>query len=89
MSEQCYVFLGLHFFLKNVSFHGVQLDALLADGNKDWGRVHQLVAEGIQTGIVRPLDTTIFQRDELEEAFRYMSQGKHIGKVIFQVGICI
>ena len=37
------------------------------------------------TGAVRPLNTTLFDRDEIEPAFRFMAQGKHIGKVVIQV----
>jgi len=37
------------------------------------------------TGTVRPLKTTVFDRDEIEPAFRFMAQGKHIGKVVIQV----
>ena len=37
------------------------------------------------TGAVRPLKTTVFDRDEIEPAFRFMAQGKHIGKVVIQV----
>ena len=39
----------------------------------------------LSTGAVRPLKTTVFDRDEIEPAFRFMAQGKHIGKVVIQV----
>jgi len=34
---------------------------------------------------VRPLETTVFERDDIEAAFRFMAQGKHIGKVLIKV----
>ena len=41
--------------------------------------------DGIKSGVVKPLDRTIFQRDEAEKAFRYMAAGTHIGKVLIKV----
>lgn len=73
-------------FLKNISFHGILLDALFEEGNREWVEVSQLLKKGIANGVVQPLRTTVFQRSEVEDAFRYMAQGKHIGKVLLQVG---
>ena len=39
----------------------------------------------VLTGAVRPLKATVFDRDQIETAFRFMAQGKHIGKVVIQV----
>ena len=72
-------------FLKNISFHGILLDALFEEGNTDWGTVSDLLAEGIKKGAVRPLNTTVFDKDDVEGAFRFMAQGKHIGKVLVKV----
>ncbi|XP_073345432.1 fatty acid synthase isoform X2 [Pagrus major] len=77
--------LGMALFLKNVAFHGILLDALFEEGNQEWEEVFQLLKEGILRGVVQPLKTTVFERDQVEEAFRYMAQGKHIGKVLLQV----
>uniref|UniRef100_A0A3Q2DYF7 Fatty acid synthase n=1 Tax=Cyprinodon variegatus TaxID=28743 RepID=A0A3Q2DYF7_CYPVA len=77
--------LGMALFLKNVAFHGILLDALFEEGNKEWEEVSQLLKQGILGGVVQPLRTTVFQRDEAEQAFRYMAQGKHIGKVVLQI----
>nr|XP_023678449.1 fatty acid synthase isoform X2 [Paramormyrops kingsleyae] len=77
--------LGMALFLKNVAFHGILLDALFEEGNREWEEVSQLLREGITAGVVQPLRTTVFARDQVEEAFRYMAQGRHIGKVLLQV----
>lgn len=76
---------GMALFLKNVAFHGILLDALFEEGNREWEEVSQLLKEGIQGGVVQPLKTTVFKREQVEEAFRFMAQGKHIGKVLLQV----
>ncbi|TNN50607.1 Fatty acid synthase [Liparis tanakae] len=77
--------LGMALFLKNVAFHGILLDALFEEGNREWEEVSELLKEGILGGVVQPLKTTVFERDQVEQAFRYMAQGKHIGKVLLQV----
>ena len=72
-------------FLKNISFHGILLDALFEEGNSDWGEVSRLMMEGIERGAVRPLKTTVYDKEDVEGAFRFMAQGKHIGKVLIKV----
>ena len=77
--------LGMSIFLKNTTFHGILLDSLFDNPNEDWQRVHALVEQGIQNGVVQPLHSTVFHANEIEQAFRFMSQGKHMGKVVLKV----
>jgi fatty acid synthase, animal type len=39
----------------------------------------------INSGIIKPLKSTIFPASEIEQAFRYMTTGKHIGKILLQI----
>jgi len=48
-------------------------------------QVVSLVAEGIKTGAVVPLPTSVFNDQQVEQAFRFMASGKHIGKVVIKV----
>ncbi|XP_047400181.1 fatty acid synthase isoform X1 [Sciurus carolinensis] len=77
--------LGMAIFLKNVTFHGILLDALFDEAGTSWQEVADLLRTGIREGVVQPLKRTVFTRAQVEHAFRYMAQGKHIGKVIVQV----
>uniref|UniRef100_A0A2K5Q2X1 Fatty acid synthase n=2 Tax=Cebus imitator TaxID=2715852 RepID=A0A2K5Q2X1_CEBIM len=77
--------LGMAIFLKNVTFHGILLDALFDDASAAWQEVSALLQAGIRDGVVQPLKCTMFPRTQVEDAFRYMAQGKHIGKVVVQV----
>lgn len=77
--------LGMAIFLRNISFCGILLDALFESQSDDWIEVARLVSEGMVSGVVRPLKTTVFGKEEVEDAFRFMAQGKHIGKVVIQV----
>lgn len=88
MMLTCSVFLfeGMANFLKNTTFHGILLDALFDESETDMEEVAKLLSHGIVNGAVRPLKTTCFEKDDLQNAFRFMAQGKHIGKVLIKVG---
>ncbi|GFY63851.1 fatty acid synthase [Trichonephila inaurata madagascariensis] len=80
--------LGMAIFLKNISFHGILLDALFE--NKSYSsrakkEVVQLVTDGIANGTVKPLNSILFGHEQAEQAFRYMASGKHIGKVVIKI----
>lgn len=47
--------------------------------------VHKMVQEDLDRGIIKALPSTVFQVHEVEKAFRYMSTGKHVGKVLIQI----
>lgn len=76
----------------NKTFHGILLDNMLNFGpdvpqfiNRQRVIIWEMIRAGIESGVVRPLDRTIFQVDQCEEAFRYMANGKHIGKVLIKI----
>ncbi|NWW67096.1 FAS synthase, partial [Ifrita kowaldi] len=77
--------LGMSLFLKNVAFHGILLDSIFDEGNQEWELVSELLKKGIKDGVVKPLRSTVFNKEEVEAAFRFMAQGKHIGKVMIKV----
>lgn len=79
--------LGMSMFLKNSSFHGVLLDALLIPGYRhpEVLKFSELMKEGIRNGAVRPLQVTVFSEQQMEQGFRYMAAGKHIGKVVLKI----
>lgn len=77
--------LGMSVFLKNTSFHGILVDSIM-DGDDDvLAEVVRLVSEGIKSGAVRPLPTSVFGDQQVEQAFRFMASGKHIGKVVLKI----
>lgn len=41
--------------------------------------------EDLQKGIIKPLNTTIFEANQVEEAFRFMASGRHIGKILLKI----
>ncbi|XP_053215024.1 fatty acid synthase-like [Panonychus citri] len=58
---------------------------MIPDRIKVWHGIIEMLKEGIKSGEVVPLPTTIFQMNQLEESFRFMATGKHIGKVLIQM----
>jgi fatty acid synthase len=77
--------LGMSVFLKNTSFHGILLDALFENDCPEKREVIRLINEGIANGAVRPLPSTTFNENQIEQAFRFMASGKHIGKVVLKI----
>jgi fatty acid synthase len=47
--------------------------------------VKDLVQRDIDAGIVKPLNANVFEANEIEQAFRFMASGKHIGKVLLKM----
>jgi fatty acid synthase, animal type len=47
--------------------------------------VQKLVEADIVKGIVKPLKTNVFEAKDVEQAFRFMGSGKHIGKVLLKM----
>ncbi|XP_031347934.1 fatty acid synthase-like [Photinus pyralis] len=77
--------LGMSVFLKNTTFHGILFDVMIEKNNYHTPRIVQLVSDGIASGVVRPLSSTVFGEDQAEEAFRFMASGKHIGKILLKI----
>ncbi|PNF18738.1 hypothetical protein B7P43_G05011 [Cryptotermes secundus] len=77
-------FLGLEVFLRETSFHGVMLDKVTSEDPETLKILQDIVTQGISAGVVRPLPRTVFPYTEVEQAFRYMTTGKHVGKVLMQ-----
>jgi fatty acid synthase len=78
--------IGMELLLREITLHGVGVNNLLVDGKRKLEQLKTLLIEGIDTGIVQPLPVRSFSPDEIEPAFRFMSSGKHIGKVVIDLG---
>ncbi|VVC31174.1 Hypothetical protein CINCED_3A017392, partial [Cinara cedri] len=79
------IMLGMESFLKDISFHGVMLDTLFTSAAKFKHSLQCLVQEHIDLGAIKPLVRTVFECDQVEQAFRYMASGKNIGKVLLKL----
>lgn len=73
---------GMEVFKKEIGFHGIGLDNVIKDNPVELAELINLVNEGLSAGVIQPLPSTVFASDKIEDAFRYMARGKHIGKVL-------
>lgn len=77
--------IGLSAFLKEITFRSVLVDNLFRATANEKFTVYELVENDLRRGIIQPLHSTVFEVHELEKAYRYLSTGKHIGKVVLKV----
>ncbi|XP_050502323.1 fatty acid synthase-like [Diabrotica virgifera virgifera] len=71
---------------KECSFHGVMLDQIFTETPKTKKEVAKFFEENVGEGkCIVPLPITCFRYDQLEEAFRHMATGKHMGKVMIKI----
>lgn len=77
----------------NSSFHGVFIEYLIQIGNQRLAssllqqkrEMKMLLLNGIVREVVKPIPRTVFDKDQVEEAFRFMTVGKHTGKVLIKI----
>lgn len=76
--------LGMSAFQRETSFRAVFADNLIYMP-EERKIIYELIEKDLRTGIIQPLHSTVFPVNEIEQAYRYMSTGKHMGKVMIQI----
>lgn len=74
--------LGLGAFKQNLSFSTIALDQMMAERTPKVQTILKKITRLLVQGKIRPLPSTVFSINESVEAFQYMAQGRHIGKVV-------
>lgn len=77
--------LYLELFRREGSFHGINVDTFSNVEPSQQKLIIDLIRDGIKGGYVKPLPRVCFKEDQIEQAFRYMAAGKHVGKVLIVV----
>lgn len=77
--------LKLQFFKKQASFHGVMLDSWFQSDPSNKIMLWNQFEKSINSGRIIPLNDNVFDRFNVEKAFRFMASGKHIGKVMIEL----
>lgn len=70
----------------DVTYHPFELSLLV---ESDMPRLQSLVSDfiqGMEDGSLKPLPLKVFSMNRASDAFRYMAQAKHIGKVVINHG---
>lgn len=77
--------IGLKPLRNNVSYFGVDADQLFSGQPKLAERLFGEVLAFFDEGTLRPLAHRVFPRREVVDAFRYLQQSRHIGKVVLSM----
>ncbi|XP_031358293.1 fatty acid synthase-like [Photinus pyralis] len=77
--------LALSALSKGRSYAGCMLDMYFKDAHNQKHKLQQILDQFLKQGAVKPLHITTFNMDQVEEAYRYMAAGKHIGKVVVKI----
>ncbi|XP_036143145.1 fatty acid synthase [Monomorium pharaonis] len=72
-------------FQKGISFHGILLDNIFIGDHKYKSILRKMITNGLKNGTIKPIQVKVFPKTNIEEAFRYMASGKHIGKIIINI----
>ena len=77
--------LSLAVFKNNVSFHSVHLDYLEKTHPAVVSELAVEVLGLLESEELRPIETKVFPWPEAPEAIKFMSRGKHTGKVVVEI----
>jgi acyl transferase domain-containing protein/NADPH:quinone reductase-like Zn-dependent oxidoreductase/acyl carrier protein len=75
---------GLRVFRNNIAYFAVDLAALVEDKPRFAAEMLATVMESIATGRWAPLPVQAFPATDPAQAFQFMAQGRHIGKLVLQ-----
>jgi amino acid adenylation domain-containing protein len=78
--------LGLLPFQRNLTYTAVDLIQLALDRPVEARALMAAAIERVATGVEDPPPLTTFRLGDADDAFRFMAQARHIGKVVLQVG---
>jgi amino acid adenylation domain-containing protein len=78
--------LGLQPFHRNLTYTAVDLTQLALDRPVEAHALMAAAVDRVATGVEEPPPITTFGLDEATDAFRFVAQARHIGKVVLQVG---
>ena len=74
--------LSMQAFNRNLLFASVDFDRMAVERVPVIEKITKKVSKGFSEGYFKPLPTKSFQANQIREAFRYMSKGQHIGKIL-------
>ncbi|AUL48315.1 beta-ketoacyl synthase [Bordetella trematum] len=74
--------IGLRPFRNNISYFGIDADQLMCERPDLTRRLFGEMMELFSEGVLHPLPYTVFDANEVVDAFRYMQQARQIGKIV-------
>ncbi|CAG2170549.1 unnamed protein product, partial [Oppiella nova] len=82
---ECVANRGMYDLLRDIQFIGVAVDVVFMEDFEFFGHFFEWLHNNCTNGCVKPINYTIFGAKEADKAFRYMTTGKHIGKVVIKM----
>ncbi|CAG2108143.1 unnamed protein product, partial [Medioppia subpectinata] len=77
--------LGMFDFLRNIQFIGIVMDIVIMDEMDFFPDFYDWVHNNCKNGCVKPINYTLFEAKDADKAFRYMTTGKHMGKIVIKM----
>ena len=77
---------GLLPFIRGLSYFAVELASLAVDRPPLFASLLRETMDAFEKGELRPLPVVEFDLGEAQDAFRFMAQARHIGKVVLTAG---
>ncbi|CAG2101114.1 unnamed protein product, partial [Medioppia subpectinata] len=77
--------LPMYNLLRDLCIIAVNLNGGVLNREYIWDAFYTWVHQNCINGCVKPLNRTVFPADDVEKAFRYMTTGKHIGKIVIRI----
>ena len=77
--------LGMYDMLRDISYIGIAVDVCLKENLNFAQNFFNWMHKNCRNGCVKPINKTVFKANKSEKAFRYMTSGKHIGKIIIKI----
>ena len=74
--------IGLRPFRNNISYFGIDADQLMLERPKLTKQLFTEMMKLFQEGVLHPLPYTVFDANQVIDAFRHMQQAKQIGKIV-------
>lgn len=74
--------IGLRPFRNNISYFGIDTDQLMLARPEMTRRLFAEVMDLFSDGVLHPLPYLTFEAEEIVDAFRFMQQARHIGKIV-------
>ncbi|CAG2104159.1 unnamed protein product, partial [Medioppia subpectinata] len=77
--------IGMFDFVRDIQFIGVVVDNVMGNDIKFFNGFYDWVHKNSTNECVKPLNYTLFEAKDADKAFRYMTTGKHMGKVVIKM----
>jgi len=74
--------IGLRPFRNNISYFGIDADQLMQERPELTQQLFSEMMQLFRTGVLHPLPYTVFDANQVTDAFRYMQQARQIGKIV-------